>query len=453
MVGALITLLHDEARRIWCYRWLVVATTALLFAAAAAYVLRMPNVYDAWGQIYVNRQTPLATAAEGVSLVGENYGSPYVVQKTLLNDDNLEAVVRRIEPPAALKTKAQVAAAVARLRGRISGTPDGGDGFLELHYTDSDPVRAQKVVSLLLNQFIAKNLDRAQTDLGRAGQFIDEQIASYGTMLLASQDKIAAFRRSHPEVSAVTLPATEEYIDGPQFAPVAPAASQAVRTSAARERAAQLEARLATLRMTYTEQYPDVVATRRQLADAIAERDLEESLAATAAALAPPTAVAAPAQTSYGPRRRIRGPIAPPPLAPEVATAWADLQRTDEVLRINYQQLIAKRAATKMSQAVYGGDGAGKYQITREPTVPTVPAGPNRKLYLAMAALLAICGGLAVGYLRAAMKGILVSTHELEKAFQLPVIGTVSWEPAWHTRRLPHGSAGARGAPRHVRAS
>jgi hypothetical protein len=445
MVGALLTLLHDEIRRIWCYRWLVALTALLLFAGAAAYIMRMPDVYNAWGQVFVNRQTPLAAAAEGVSLVGESYGSPYVVQKTLLNDDNLERVVRRIEPPTALRTKAQVAAAVSRLRGRITGKPDGGDGFLELHYTDTDPVRAQKVVSLLLDQFIAMNLDRAQSDLGRAGQFVDEQIESYGAMLLASQDRIAAFRRTHPIVDAVTQPAVEEYTEGGAVHPAAPLAVQAARTSGAAERAAQLEARLAALRMAYTEQYPDVVTTRRQLAEAVVERDAE-ARAAAATALTVPAGAVAPPQGGYTSRRRIRGPVAPPPLPPAVATAWADLQRNDEVLRMNYQQLIAKRAATKMSQAVYGGDGSGKYQITRRPTTPTIPAGPNRALLMALAALMAIAGGVAVGYLRGAMRGVLVSTHELEKAFQLPVIGTVSWEPAWHTGRpRPHSRRDLRG--------
>jgi hypothetical protein len=106
------------------------------------------------------------------------------------------------------------------------------------------------------------------------------------------------------------------------------------------------------------------------------------------------------------------------------------------VLRNTYQQLLGKRVATQMSQAVYGADGAGKYQVTREPTVPTVPTGPNRALYLALAGLLAVGGGLAAGWLRAATQNIFVSTRELEQAVQLPVIGTLSWEPAWSTRPI-----------------
>ena len=125
-----------------------------------------------------------------------------------------------------------------------------------------------------------------------------------------------------------------------------------------------------------------------------------------------------------------------------MAAAWLDLQKADELLRVNYQQLLAKQAATRMSQAVYQGDEAGKYQIVRPPVVPVIPVGPNRLLYAIVAVVVSAMAGLAVAYLRAAMVGILVSRQELEETFQLPVIATVSWEPAWHTPRSEHGWLG-----------
>jgi hypothetical protein len=154
----------------------------------------------------------------------------------------------------------------------------------------------------------------------------------------------------------------------------------------------------------------------------------------------------APAQSYV---TRVRRRAAAPPISPAVAAEWADVQRSDEVLRINYQQLIARREAARMSQAVYGSDGSGKFQVTRTPIVPSVPIGPKRGLYLALAAVAAIGGGLGAAYLRGATKGILVSPRELELACQLPVVGTVSWEPAWATsarRRFKSTSAGGRKA-------
>lgn len=438
MLDPLFALIKEESRRIWCYRWLVVATTVALWGGAATYVLSLPSVYDAWGQIYVNGQTPLAATAEGMSLVGGGYGSPYVVQKTLLNDDNLAKVVRRMDPTAASKGKAALEVEMNRLRGKIHFARDPGEDFVELHVKDTDPVRARNLVRLLLNQFITRNVDRAQADLGRAGQFLDGQVAAYDAMVAASQVKLAEFRRTHPAVAALSATAVDSGFTGPrQASATAAQAAPAPRSFAASRRVSELESQLAVLRAAYTEQYPDVIATRRQLAQALIARDLEEKAALTAAAgYRPPVLLG-----GYPPRRTM-----PAPLPPEVASEWNNLQRNDEVLRNTYQQLLGKRVATQMSQAVYGADGAGKYQVTREPTVPTVPIGPNRVLYLALAGLLAVGGGLGAGWLRAATQSIFVSTRELEQAVQLPVIGTLSWEPAWSTRPpRPPRLAGARG--------
>jgi uncharacterized protein involved in exopolysaccharide biosynthesis len=457
MIGPLITLLRNELRRIWCYRWLVAVTSLVLWAGAAAYIQHLPSTYDAWGQIYVEQQTPLVAAAEGVSLVGKNYGSPYVVQTTLLNDDSLEKIVRRIDPAAASKGDTALAGAVNRLRAKIRRAPDPGDGFIELHVTDTDPVRARDVVQLLMQQFISTTVGRSQRDLGRAGEFLEAQIASYGSMLEDSQANIAAFRQKHPAVAALALAGHDGGVGqlGAYAEPAYANASQALTPpppSRAAERVAELEARLASLRTAYTEQYPDVVTTRRQLSDATAALDREERLMGFGNVSPPGGATMIPerraAMRPGGPRRL----APPPPLPPDVAAAWADLQKTDELLRANYQQLLVKQAATRMSQAVYRDDEAGKYQIVREPVVPVIPTGPNRPLYLTLAAVLAIGAGMAAGYLRAAVKGILVSRQELEETFQLPVIGTVSWEPAWHTARAHPARGwlgrGARALPR-----
>jgi polysaccharide chain length determinant protein (PEP-CTERM system associated) len=448
MVGALIALIRDEARRIWCYKWLGLATSALIFCAGAVYVLHAPNVYDAWGQIFVNKQTPVAAAAEGVSLVGANYGSPYVVAKTMLNDQNLELVARRLDPAAAKLNKLQMTRAVTALRSQITVPPDQGDGFFELHVRDSDPARARRVVQVLLDEFISRNLTRSQRELAQAGRFLDDQIASYEAMLATSQVKIAAFRQSHPVVAATPLP--------PTFDPMAsdlPAARAAYETalaqsttpaaarpSAVAERVYALQAKLAALRIQYTDQHPDVVSTRRQLADAVAERDEELRQATLAPAATPATATANPALEAA--RRRLQEAqraatprqVAAPVVPPNLQSQWAELQRNDEALRIAYQQLIGRREAARMSTAVYGADGSAKYQITRRPTVPDFPIAPNRRLLMAMAAVIAVGGGLGAAYVVAAVKGIFVSPRELENAFQLPVIGTVAWEPAWSTK-------------------
>jgi hypothetical protein len=120
-------------------------------------------------------------------------------------------------------------------------------------------------------------------------------------------------------------------------------------------------------------------------------------------------------------------------LPPQIAGEEADLKRTDDVLRASYQELLSRREAAKMSIAVYGANNKDKYQITNPPTLPSFPSGPNRPLFLMGAVVAAIAGGIGAAYLRGAITGVFVAPRELEDAFQLPVIGTISWEQTWHT--------------------
>lgn len=436
MPGAIIALIYDEARKIWCYRWLAVATSLVLFLAAAAFIYTRPNVYDAWGQIFVNKAPPVATAAAGVQLVGDGYGGAAVAARTALNDESLERVIRQLHPEAAALNKEDMARAVADLRARIELKGDD-EGFFDFHVKAIDPVYAQRVVQLLLKDFVARNVDRNEGELRRAGEFLDKQIASYEAMIAESKARIADFQRRNPRfVAAMTLiggaaPTTGEGVDLAEARATYNALLAQRPASAsgpAHERVAATQAKLATLRSQYTEQHPDVIATKRELAEAIADRNR-----ATASSGGSDPQLAAARARLISAQRAAASQALVPHLSPALQAEWADLQKSDEILRINYQQLVTKRQGAKVSEAVFGGDGGGKYQITRPPSVPELPIGPKRGLYLAIAAVGAIVAGLGVAYLRAAMVGIFVSPRELETTFQLPVVGTVAWEPAWST--------------------
>ena len=79
-----------------------------------------------------------------------------------------------------------------------------------------------------------------------------------------------------------------------------------------------------------------MVSTKRQLDLAVAARNREQTAAAATGAPAPATAV-----------RRARRAVARRAVVvpPEIQAQWADLQRADEVLHVNYQQLVARREA------------------------------------------------------------------------------------------------------------
>ncbi len=431
MAGSIFGLLYDQIRRIWFYRWLIVLVAVPLFAGAAFFIMRMPKIYEAYAQVFVDRETATAAAAEHVSLVGGNFGSGYVILKTMLNDGNLHALLFRINPVARDLDRGALANATAALRGRIRIDPDQGDGFFQIHYQDTDPVRARDVVKMLLDGFINANLARNRVELENAVRFLDRQIASYAVKLQDATKALARFRAAHPDIvdarNPMVVANAASAVAGARAAYEA-ALAQPSRGSGNDGEIGALRAHIADLRARFTDQYPDVVAEQHRL----------DALLAARAAAPPPaaneSAVAQARQQLDAAEARLRG-------AERSATGtvldaqWADLKNNAEILRNNRQELLGRRQGAQMSLALYADRESGKYQVTTPPVVPPLPVGPNRRLYLALAAGIALAIGIGAAYLRAAINGIFVAPRELEETFGLPVAGTVSLERAWQTQR------------------
>jgi polysaccharide chain length determinant protein (PEP-CTERM system associated) len=436
MVGLIFNLVLDEARKVWRYRQLLAATAALIFVAAGVYIFSIPKTYESWGQIYTPKETPVTLAADGVSmgdLVDLN-----VVKRALLNDDTLAKVVGQLNPDAANLDRQQMESAASGLRGQISIESDD-EGFIEFRVKDGDPVRAQKITHLVMNQFVSESVDRSRRNLGQASAFLDEQIASYEKLLVQSQTEMTAFRSRHPGATVAAAATVGD--GGAELAAARSLYASAARTSGASARAAapqdatiaELEGRLATLLTQYTEQYPDVVATRREIASLKAQRSAYLATAPAAAASANPALAEARARlaAAQASARSSRPGVA----APTATAEWIELQRKHERLTKTYEELVGRRDSARMAQAVNTSGASGKFQVMHAPTVPRGPAGPNRVLYLTLAAAFALAVGVGVAYARAAITGIFVSARAVEDAFQLPVIGTVSWESAWHIQK------------------
>ncbi len=441
MIRQLFDFAYIEARKVWYFRWLALAVASAIFVAMSIMTFGIPNSYPSWGQVYVSRVSPLSVITEDVSLSEDKYGNPMLIEKTVLNDQNLLRVLKSLNRNFNTDDPRKVEGAIGALRGRISIKARDEDGFIEFHVKDGDPVRAQRTAKILIDQYISDNLKLSRSDLVQAGAFLDKQIVVYRQLMLDSQSKVATFRRQYPRVVAIATQSVGAG-GGGSVSTVAVrsdtvAAPVPVDTSAIDGAIADEERRVASLLTQYTEKYPDVVAARSQIAALKAQRAALRSAApVVAASTGAATGPQIVRRQVARPTVRARSVYAAAPAevaAPDLTSQWAGLRRESDLIADNYQKLIQRREATKMSLAVYGSDAPGKFQITRAPTVPLVPTGPNRGLFLAASMVAAIGGGLAAAYLRAAISGIFVAPRELEVAFHLPVVGTVSWEPAWHT--------------------
>lgn len=111
--------------------------------------------------------------------------------------------------------------------------------------------------------------------------------------------------------------------------------------------------------------------------------------------------------------------------APAVEARLADLNRDYEVIKANYEQLLARRESARIAQAV-DAETDIQFRIVDPPQVPTIPTGPNRPLFMTMVFVIGIGGGVAFAYLLAQMDVSFSSSNSLRDAIGLPVLGAVS---------------------------
>jgi polysaccharide chain length determinant protein (PEP-CTERM system associated) len=231
-------------------------------------------------------------------------------------------------------------------------------------------------------------------------------------------------------------------------------------------RIAELQKSLDTMLSQYTEQHPDVVSTRRILKKLEAEREAEEkSIAAAKDAVGADGQV--PGKTSIpnpvyeqvklrlvdadsqvvAKQRRVEqskedmerfSRLAA--TAPEIEAKHTALNRDYDVIKRNYEQLLARRESAKIAQAV-DAETDIQFRIVDPPEVPTVPVGPNRKLFLSIVLVAALGSGVALAYLLSQLDVSFASMANLRDTFGLPVLGAVSVIAFKRRRRLKAAEA------------
>jgi len=164
-----------------------------------------------------------------------------------------------------------------------------GDNLIKIEYQDSDPVRAQKIANkfalLLVTESTALKTEESQT----AYSFIDKQVQEYHEKLKSSEQKMKEFRAENLEVGATQTAVSErigrlqsdldrsklelreaqiqEQSIQQQLTGEAAVSGSMSREGQFHERIAELQRQLDTLRLSYQEDYPDIVRLKYQIQD------------------------------------------------------------------------------------------------------------------------------------------------------------------------------------------
>ncbi len=457
----------------WRKRWLLVAAAwgVCLFGWVGVHFI--PNTYESEARLYVDTDAVLTPLLQGLAINTRTESQLEMMQRTLLRLPNVEKLINVTNLNLYATNAAQQQALIANLRNAIAISSEGPNLFT-IHYRNTNPQLAFQVVSALVNIFMEEATGSSMSDMQNAQHFLNEQIASFETQLRAAEQRRAAFIRKYFEILPLEgnggaplegARAAVGRIEGElQNAEAAQAALQeqmrvtpktlegqlpGVAGTDPNDLTAQLaaaEATLTKLRISDTDQNPDVVTQQKIIAALKAQIQQAMKHSADQPSTPKQNEVTLPnpayeqdkmrqlvnsvmierqRQELAAARAQLARMQALARQAPEVQAKYENLDRGYSVLRHEYEDLVSRREASLITAAADTGADRVRLRVIDPPQVPIDPVAPHRVL-LDSGVLLAGLGAAAGLALLLAQLDQSVNDVGQLRGIGVPVLGGIS---------------------------
>ncbi|WP_342116958.1 XrtA system polysaccharide chain length determinant [Pseudoduganella sp. OTU4001] len=482
--------LISSLKGMWKHRWLGFFTAWVLVLAGWAKIYSLPDEYQTSARVFVDTQSVLKPLMVGMTTVPNVEQQVSIMSRTLLTRPNLERVLRMVDLDVKALTPRELDAQVTELLRtiRIQGT--GSNDIYTIVYHHSNPRQVRDVVQALLAIFVEGSFKGKKGDSEKAVQFIDEQVRGYEDKLLNAENAVKDFRLKHnfllphegQDYGSKLLQANEALANAQLELAEAEQARKSIEAqfggdepvltpggangeqSDLDSRISALNKNLDALRLQYTDQHPDVISTVR-LVEQLTEKRRQERQKQSASsdatyqysplfqqmkvALAESEARVAALRARVDALRERQSRLQDQRNAvPELESQLGQLTRDYQINKENYEKLIARREAAKLSGELTSTTEMMSFKIIDPPTMPQRPIGPNRALYYSVALLMGLVGGGTVALSLAELRPTFLSPAELRASTGLRVLGSIAmnWtddEKRRRSRDLVSFSAGS----------
>jgi polysaccharide chain length determinant protein (PEP-CTERM system associated) len=446
----------------------VFATIALMLLVVG---LVWPKRYESSSTILVQEDNIIRPLMEGRAVATSVADRARIAREVIFSRKIVAAIVEEGGWPVADLSAVEQERLTEQIKARATVTSPG-QNLIRIGYRDSDPERALRVARRFADLFIAESLSTKERESREAYEFIATRVDEYHNKLTDAEQRLKQFRSENLEARPGTEAdvrvrvaelrnrierAQTDYSElqmregslADQLSGEAESSASQGRDAQNRARLAELQVELDTLRLSYTDAYPDVIRVRHQMDDlqreivAAAQRR-EQAKAGGAPLPNSETVVANPLYLQLrSDLAKIRGDMAA--LSARIReneallenelergrrvadseAALAELTRDYEVNRDIYQDLLKRRENARVSMSLDAEHRGLTFRIQEPAALPLQPSGIRFMHFAAAGLFLGASAPLGLLFLMLRVDPRIRTPVALAQGLAVPVLVTI----------------------------
>jgi len=445
-----------------------------LIALVLAFVF--PKFYTASTTILVTERNVIQPLMQGAAATTDVTDRAQIAHETINGDKVMTEVVQQAGWVGSDTSADERTNIIQNLNKRIV-VSNPGKNLIQIQFRDRDPQRAFLTAKVLADTFIAQSLNAKAAESQGAFEFIDKQTEDYHAKLTQMEERLKDFQIANIDVrpgsegdissrlnalqtrmeqagQELSEALTKKKSLENQLSGEAEVATTISRETQYRQKIADLNNQLETLRLSYHDTYPDIIRIRHQiddLKDAI-EQDRKQRQAAKAAGQVTiddtvinnpmylqlkrdlsqvqtqiDTLNARIAETD----RQLHGLLEQGKRVHGGEATLAELTRDYQATRDIYQDLLRRRENARVSMNMDKENQGLTFKVQEPATIPLQPSGLQFWQFLVLGVLAGISLPIGAVYAMIQLDPRVRLPQAMAERHQLPVIVTVAhdWSP------------------------
>ena len=430
-------------------KWIGVIAFAASLSLALPFPIYLPDVYRGEATVIIENQDASSAFIRGA--VPELETRLVIMQQELLSRTRLTDLIMRLKLYPAFRAHTSMEALVQRMRRDVrvdlSRTDRGRPTTigLKISYIGLDPKSAAAVPNTLATLYVDENTKTRERQTAQMAEFLKTQMESTRQAVDVQQARLNRFKEQRagqlPEQVSINMVTLERLntrlrlnLDDQmkvrerleRIAGALPAADDAA------DPLQSAKHRLAELQSKFTDQHPDVIRTKAQIAELERQRSSVQTARPKRAEASAP--VDSELDSLQREERTLRSEIAAYEgriqSAPKVEQELEALERDYNVAKESYASLMKRYEEAQLADSLEQTKNAESFRILDSAVVPTFPAAPNRFRLLLMACIFAVAAGIGSMLLAEHLDTSFHTVGELRQFTTLPVLASIPYVPS-----------------------